>query len=464
MTKQRKKTKNKKLVSMRRFKTRREMNIGILIFALVFVYLIVTIWMYATSKKISVYEVREGSIVKDNSYTGLVLREEMVVPAETSGYVSYFQNEGSKVKAGSSVYALSPDKLTLENEEETLETALNNEELRSLTLSIQNFNENFNSQKFSSVYSLKNEYSTLLQTASNRSKTAQINEQIAASVGGAAAYPALRDGIIVRTFDGYEEVTEDTLKSSDFDRSHYESHSLEDQMEVAAGEPVYKLVTDETWNVYVELSDATAKELADTEQVKTRIDKDSETIWADFSILQKDGTYFGKLTYTDSMIRYCEDRYLHIELIMEDESGLKIPKSAVVEKPFYMIPKEYLTSSGSGSSTGIMIQKDGEITYQDITVYAESEDGYVYVNPNELDKHTVLVKPESTETFRPNEKRTLQGVYNINKGYAVFEQVHILCENDAYYIVEENTAYGLKNYDHIVQDGTTVEEDEVVFQ
>ena len=158
--------------------------------------------------------------------------------------------------------------------------------------------------------------------------------------------------------------------------------------------PVYKLVTDETWNVYVELSDTTAKELADTEQIKTRIDKDSETIWADFSILQKDGTYFGKLTYTDSMIRYCEDRYLHIELIMEDESGLKIPKSAVVEKPFYMIPKEYLTSSGSGSSTGIMIQKDGEITYQDITVYAESEDGYVYVNPNELDKHTVLVKPD----------------------------------------------------------------------
>ena len=49
---------------MRRFKTRREMNIGILIFALVFVYLIVTIWMYATSKKISVYEVREGEYCK----------------------------------------------------------------------------------------------------------------------------------------------------------------------------------------------------------------------------------------------------------------------------------------------------------------------------------------------------------------------------------------------------------------
>lgn len=464
MAKQKIKQKNKKLVSMRQFKTRREMNIGILIFALVFIYLIVTVWMYATSKKISVYEVREGSIVKDTSYTGLILREEMVVSADTSGYVSYFQNEGSKVKAGGSVYALSPEQLTLETTEETTEVALNNEEVRSLTLNVQNFNENFNAQKFSSVYSLKNEYNSLLQTASNRSKTAQINEQIAASGGNAAVYPAVRDGIIVRTFDGYEGVTEENLKSSDFDRSNYESHSLEDQMEVHAGEPVYKLVTDETWDVYVKLDDATAKELAETQQIKTRIDKDSETIWADFTILQKEGTYFGKLTYTDSMIRYCEDRYLHVELIMEDESGLKIPKSAVIEKPFYMVPEEYLTTSGSGNSTGIMVQKDDEIIYQEITVYATSEDGYVYVNPNELNKHTVIVKPESTESFRLNEKRTLHGVYNINKGYAVFEQVDILCENDDYYIVEENTVYGLKNYDHIVQDGTTVDEDEVVFQ
>ena len=84
---------------MRRFKTRREMNIGILIFALVFVYLIVTIWMYATSKKISVYEVREGSIAKDNSYTGLVLREEMVKSCGNVRIRRYFQNEGSRNKS-----------------------------------------------------------------------------------------------------------------------------------------------------------------------------------------------------------------------------------------------------------------------------------------------------------------------------------------------------------------------------
>ena len=96
-------TRNNKSININQYKRKQEMNIGILIFAIVFIYLVVTIFMYATSKRISVYEVREGSIVKDNTYTGLVLREEMVVNAESDGYVSYFQNPGSKIKRGSNV-------------------------------------------------------------------------------------------------------------------------------------------------------------------------------------------------------------------------------------------------------------------------------------------------------------------------------------------------------------------------
>ena len=72
-------------ISINKYKRKREMNIGIFIFAIVFIYLIVTIVMYAAAKKISVYEVREGSILTDNSYTGLILREETVVYAENTG-------------------------------------------------------------------------------------------------------------------------------------------------------------------------------------------------------------------------------------------------------------------------------------------------------------------------------------------------------------------------------------------
>ena len=83
---------------------------------------------------------------------------------------------------------------------------------------------------------------------------------------------------------------------------------------------------------------------------------------------------------------------------------------------------------------------------------------------SDFDKGTVLIKPESAETYTMEDTKKLTGVYNINQGYAVFKEVTILCESDEYYIVREGDAYGLNNYDHIVQDGSSMEEDEIVFQ
>ena len=71
-----------KSISIKKYKNKRELNIGIFLFAVVFIYLVVTVIMYLTGDNISVYEVREGSIVNDNSYTGLILRQEETVNAE----------------------------------------------------------------------------------------------------------------------------------------------------------------------------------------------------------------------------------------------------------------------------------------------------------------------------------------------------------------------------------------------
>lgn len=454
----------KKTVNIRQYKTKREMNIGILIFAVVFIYLVITIFTYATSKRISVYEVREGSIVKDYSYTGLVLRQETLVNAESDGYINYYQNENSKVKAGSRIYMISAEKLQTSGQIETSEVSLGSEVQKNLNLKVQNFNENFSPEKFASVYPLKNEYTNTLQNAANQSRNVQLDTLIAESGIEAAPYFSPRDGIMVLTYDGYEGLTEENLKASDFDRSSYEAIRMADQMEVQAGTPAYKLITDETWDVYVELDKNTAKELSDTTTVKVRIDKDNETVRADFSILKKDGHYYGHLKLGDSMIRYCEDRYLNIELILEDQSGLKIPKSAVIEKAFYIVPEEYLTTSGSSSSQGVMIKEGNGVKYVPVDVYDNSEDGYVYLNPEAFDGHDQLVKPETGDIYSLKEERKVKGVYNINRGYALFKKVDILCENDDYYIVQEGSSYGLSNYDHIVQDATTVKEEEIVFQ
>ena len=59
--------------------------------------------------------------------------------------------------------------------------------------------------------------------------------------------------------------------------------------------------------------------------------------------------------------------------------------------------------------------------------------------------------------------KPLKGAYNINKGYAVFKQIQILCESEEYYIVETGNDYGLASYDHIALVGKDVQENDIVF-
>ncbi len=458
-------------VNIKKYKTKRELNLGIFLFAIVFIYLLITVIMYFTGDKISVYEVREGSIVNDNSYTGLVLRQETAVNAEETGYISYYQNENSKVKNGTYIYALSPQKLDTDSQAsgDAAEStgSLNPEIQAGIIYQMQNFNENYDPDDFSAVYTLKNEINASLQDAFSATRTEQLSTVITESGLEVASYAAPRDGIVAFTVDGYESLTKDTFTAENFDRTKYENTVLEDQMKISAGSPVYRLITSEDWSVIVQLDRETAEQLEADEvtSVKVRIDKDSETLWADFSIITRNGDFYGCLDFDNSMIRYAEERYLNIELILEDESGLKIPKSSVIEEKFYVIPEEYITTGGNSSSDGVMVQdENGDAVFQQVDIYDSSDEGEVYISRDDITEGTVLIKPESSETYTVGKTKTLQGVYNINKGYAVFKKVDILCENDEYYIVQEGDSYGLYNYDHIVQDGSSVNSEEVVFQ
>ena len=294
----------KKSISIKKYKNKRELNIGIFLFAVVFIYLVVTVIAYLAGDNISVYEVREGSIVNDNSYTGLIIRQEETVAAEAGGYVNYYQNPNSKVKSGSNIYALSSQKLDVSEDSgsDTGSSSLNSEVQAGIVTDMQNFSENFDSQDFSTVYSLKNEITGALQSALSESKTDHLDAAIEASGQEVTTYTAARDGVVALSVDGMESLTKDDFTEADFDRSSYESTSLTDQMQVSAGDPVYRMITGEDWSVLVQLDEESARELTEQEvtSIKTRIDKDSETMWASFSVIEKDGAFYGCLDFDNS--------------------------------------------------------------------------------------------------------------------------------------------------------------------
>ena len=70
--------------------------------------------------------------------------------------------------------------------------------------------------------------------------------------------------------------------------------------------------------------------------------------------------------------------------------------------------------------------------------------------------------PETSEKYALSKRGSLIGVYNINKGYADFKRIIVLYDNDEYSIVESNTQYGLRPYDYIALDASTVVADQFV--
>lgn len=452
-----------------KYRKRKHLNIGIVIFGIIFVYLVATIVLYITAPQITVYEVRQGSILKDNAYTGLAIREEMVVYADASGYVNYYAEDNSKVKVGTKVYTLSDEKLEFEEAASSdAQQTLSAEEKNSLLLKIQSYNNQFQENDFSSTYQLKNEIQNSLNKITSQSKTDQLNAMICSGAySNLILKTASKDGIIAYTTDGMEDLTLDTVTLEQLQKLNYKKNEFTSNQKVSAGDPVYKLVTDDNWCLLLEVSEDTKDALAEKKTVKVNFKKDNQEMKASISFLEQFDKPVLCLSFSNSMIRYVNERYLDIELILEDESGLKIPKSAETAKNFYVVPKSYLTVGGNSSSDGVMRQqtnsKGESITeFVKTTVYYE-EDEYVYLDPKVFDKGDVLVKPDSMETYPLSETRSLKGVYCINKGYAVFKQIQILCESDEYYIIEEGNSFGLSNYDHIALDSTNIKENDVVF-
>ncbi len=450
------------------YRKRKHMNIGLVIFGIIFIYLIATIIMYLTAPHITVYEVRQGSILKDNAYTGLALRNEILVFADDSGYVNYYAEDNSKVRVGTNIYTLSEEKLVFEENTEEADIILTNEARNSMIRKIQSYNNQFKEDKFSSAYHLKNELQRSLNKIASHSKYDQLSAMLSSGeYAGIVTKTSVKDGVIVYSTDGMEELKAEDVNSKHFKKTDYKKTEFTNNRKISSGDPVYKIITDDSWCLLIEISEDTKKQLSEKSSVKINFKKDNQELRASVSFLENKKNPVLCLTFYHSMVRYADERYLDIELIMEDESGLKIPKSAETSKNFYIVPNTYLTKGGDSNNDGVMRQREdvdgNSITeFLKTTVYFE-QDELVYLDPNEFEQGDVLIKPDSAETYPLKETRSLKGVFSINKGYAVFKQIKILCESDDYYIIEEGNSFGLSNYDHIALNSQNIKENDVVF-
>ena len=93
------------------------------------------------------------------------------------------------------------------------------------------------------------------------------------------------------------------------------------------------------------------------------------------SVVQNKNTYFAKLDMDHSVVRFASDRFLDIELLLNKKSGLKIPKTAIEQRNFYIIPQEYVISNNDDSNEVTVLVETytnsgkSEQKYKTTTVY-----------------------------------------------------------------------------------------------
>lgn len=468
-------------------------NIATLLFGALFIYMLITVLLYITSTHVTSYQVTAGPLSRNPVCTALAVRDEEVVSADSPGYIRYYAREGMKVRKGGNVYALSDTKNV------KADITLSKDQLEQVRTRIADFSNNFSGTDFYDAYSFKYEMQGLIFQQASSQGTAPADavedqDEVDSDVtvirgsmtfGNQVVHTSPSAGLVIYSTDGYEGKTVEDLTEEDFNQKAYEKKDLLTDGQAKAGDAVYKLVKDDNWTLMVPLSDKLAAKLADRKSIKVKFLKDGETQTGQLSIMNVGNQKVAKITLKNGMVRYASDRFLKIELVINTQSGLKIPMSSIVTKEFYIIPSSFLTKGGNENSAGFLREtatKGGDKTTEFVsaTIYKNTaeenpdaevsedtentaaQDGYCYVDKQTFQDGDVLYKPETQETFVVGEIDYLEGVYSMNKGYAVFRQIDIIDQNEEYCIVRPNTSYGLEAFDRIVEDGESVKEEDIL--
>lgn len=461
--------KNKKKVV--KYRKPLNINIGIIVFGVIFIYIVFNVFSYLTEVHISIYEVEQGTIAVNNIYNGLILREETIYSSDYSGALNYYMKEGSKAAYGNLICSVDEngDISNMINTANQDGSNIDTENLQKIEKSIQDFIYSYDEQSFYHVYTFKQNVNASLNEALSVNALNDISEyaQAAEERNTFHKISASVPGIVVYYTDGFESINTQNFTADMFQESNYVKTSLKSDVSVQAGTPVFKLIESENWNIVIPIEQKTAETLEDDNVVKIRFLKDSKETYAYYSITEKDGQTYLILSLKSGMVRYALERYVEIELLLSEETGLKIPNSAITEKTFFTIPIEYFCIDEETKKEGVYVERSDkkgntEKKFVSPTVYYETETMY-YIDSEHISINDLLIKKDTNETYRVGkDMAVLKGVYNINKGYAVFKRIDILYQNEEYTIVKNGTAYGIALYDHIALDGTKIDENQLI--
>lgn len=459
--------------NIRKYRKPLNLNIGMIIFAAILIYVVYCVIASLNTEHITPYEVKEGSLAMNYTFRGLAIREETVVTAQKAGYINYYAREGERVACGDLIYTVDETGRLNDYLQSTDmgDNALSERELAELRNEVVSFIHNFDTTDFDSVYSFKYSLKGTVLKLANAGVMQSISD-INSSSGLTDMVDFCRSsasGIVTYWTDGYESLTPEMVNADMFEEKNYEKTQLLESELITQNDVVYKLSTNENWFLIIPVEEEQGIMLQEEEYIKVRFLKNQYESWASVHLIRgSDGEPYLQLDFNNSMVTFATERFVDIELILNDETGLKIPNSSIVQKDFYLVPKDYMTKGADGADGVILERYNEEGTiyseFLETSIYSyDAETEEYYLDSAALEIGSNILMPDSQEKYTISRRASLTGVYNMNKGYADFRQINILYQNEEYAIVKSNTQYGLNVYDYIVLDAAAVDDDQSIY-
>lgn len=446
------------------------LNIGVIIFVLLFLFLGVQIIRSLNQKHYSIYEVQRSYMDDNISGSAIALRSETLISTDASGYINYYIRNGEKVGKNATVYTLDSTGTLSDmiSEASGNDIVLSSAGYAEVQSNIRAFQSYYSDVSFSDVYDFKYELDGEILGIANT----QVLDSLTASGSIGSTFTqvnAPESGMVTYYQDGYENKKPSDITNDDFDTTKYQRSSLKTGDVLQAGSPVYKLITSEIWNLVLPLSTEDAERLKEDTRVTLNMPNIANVVYGDIEVIQNGDAYFANITLDKLLVNFCNERYVPIEIVMSKQEGLSVPNSAILEKDVLKIPKDYLTTGSNSSKRKFLnvrtMDENGNLSIQQIapTIY-NSDDTYCYVNPAEFADGAVLVKNDSDQTLNVSDvgHTTLTGVYYASEGIATFKQIEILTADDEFTIIKEGVDYSLSMYDRIILDASTVEEGQII--
>lgn len=442
-------------------------NAAIFVIAAVFLYVAIVCIIAASKKHITIYQVSKSDVNNNIIVDALAIRDEVVVTSTKSGYACYFIRDGEKVKKNATVCTIDSTGrvyTTLENNTnfDELLTKQNYQDIRAL---ISLYKTSYSDAAFYNAYGFETNINNKVLELTGEMMTKQADDSGVALTSVSAP----ESGLVTYYTDGYENYDPSKISARDFDRSKYTKTTLKSGEATAAGSPVAKILPNEVWHIYAPLSRDQIGMLDNEDHyVLFHLDNEKYNIYMPFTVIEgSDGTYID-ITVDKFMYNFVSERFVRLEILLESDIGLKVPKSAIVDKEIYKIPLNYFISAENGSYSDHLeiqyVKKDGSKATKSLvpTVYREDEK-YAYCDPNNFELTDVIINRESGQEIAVSlmETSKLPGVYSANRGTAEFRTVTVIKEVDEFTLIKASEM--ISPFDNIVLDSTQVKENQVLY-